>query len=58
MPAKRYYNDVVINFALRIPKDLYTAIKELAETEQRSINAQIIYILMQYLDQKKKEKQD
>ena len=47
------YNEVVIKFSLRLPDDLYKAIKALAEKEQRSVNAQIIYILTQYLKQAK-----
>jgi len=44
-----HYNEVVIKFTLRLPDDLYQAIREIAEKEQRSINAQIIYILMEYI---------
>jgi len=39
----------MIKFSLRLPDDLYSAIKELAEQENRSVNAQIIHILMQYI---------
>jgi len=39
----------MIKFSLRLPDDLYKAIKELAERENRSVNAQIIYILTQYI---------
>ena len=42
---------------LRLPNELHQALKELADKEQRSLHAQIIYILEKYLEQLKKEKQ-
>jgi len=51
-----HYNEVVIKFSLRLPDELYKAIREIAEKEQRSINGQIIYILMEYI-RKAKAKQ-
>ena len=49
------YNDAMIRFSLRLPDDLFKAVKELAEREQRSINAQIIYILIEYLKKATKQ---
>lgn len=40
---------------LRISEDLLKAIKEIAEKERRSINAEILYILEQYAKQKREE---
>jgi len=39
----------MVRYSLRLPDDLFKALKALAEKEQRSINAQIIYILKEYL---------
>jgi hypothetical protein len=41
----------MIRFSLRVPEDLWNAIKTIAEKEQRSINAQILYILWQFVKQ-------
>ncbi len=49
MAALWPYNDVMVKFSLRLPDDLWKALKDLAHKEQRSINAQIIYILMEYI---------
>ena len=49
--TKRHYNDVMVRFSLRMPDDLWTAIKAIAKQEQRSINAQILYILWQFVEQ-------
>jgi len=43
----------MIRFSLRLPDDLYDAIKELAKKEQRTVNAQIIYILIEYIKKAK-----
>jgi len=39
----------MIRFSLRLPDELHEAIKKLAEKEHRSIHAQIIHILTQYV---------
>ena len=36
---------------LRLPDDLHAKVKKLAEKEHRSLHAQILYILEQYLKQ-------
>ena len=37
------------NFSLRLPDELYKALKEVAKEEERTINAQIVYILKHYI---------
>ncbi len=37
------------NFSLRLPDELYKALKEVAKLEERTINAQIVYILKHYI---------
>ena len=49
------YNDVMIKFSLRLPEDLYAAIKEIAADENRSINSQIIYILKNFVEYYRKK---
>lgn len=49
MALQLCYNDAMIRFSLRLPDEIYRAIKELAEKEKRSVNSQIIYILTEYL---------
>lgn len=39
-----------VNVALRLPAPFYECIKEAADTETRSINAQIIHALRQVFD--------
>jgi len=41
----------MIRFALRLPKDLYAEIKEIAAKEDRSINGQILHILKKFVEQ-------
>lgn len=38
---------------LRIPRELHQALKELAKQEERSVNAQILFLLRQALNQPK-----
>ncbi len=47
----------MVRFALRIPEELYEALKTVAAKEQRSINAQILYIIKQYLLQLNKKQE-
>jgi hypothetical protein len=39
-----------IPFLLRLPPDLYDAVRSLAERETRSINGEIVHLLRQRLD--------
>lgn len=41
------------NFHIRMDKDLHTDLKKLASDEQRSLSAQVQYILNQYVKQQK-----
>jgi hypothetical protein len=50
MVANCHYNGVMIKSTLRIPEDVYGALKEIAEKEERSINAQIVYILKKFIE--------
>jgi hypothetical protein len=45
------------NFSLRLPDELYKALKEVAKEEERTINAQIVYILKHYIQDYFKKKQ-
>ena len=42
-------------YILRIEEDLFEEIKKFADTQERSVNAQIIYILKKFLEEQKKE---
>lgn len=46
----------MLKLTLRLPEDLHRELKELAEKEHRSLHAQILHILVMYLEQLKKEK--
>ena len=48
-------HDVMIRFALRLPKDLYAEIKEIAAKEDRSINGQILHILKKFVEQHQRD---
>lgn len=39
----------VIQFLLRLPPDLHAQLKDVAAREERSLNAQIVYALKQWL---------
>lgn len=43
---------------LRIEEDLYEEIKKVADSQERSVNAQILYILKKYLEGLTNEKND
>lgn len=45
----------MLSFTLRIEEELRDKIAEIANKEQRSINAQIIYILQKYIENEKKD---
>ena len=42
-------------YILRIEEDLFEEIKKFADTQERSVNTQIIYILKKFLEEQKKE---
>ncbi|WP_433226749.1 Arc family DNA-binding protein [Actinomadura formosensis] len=35
----------MVNFTLRIPEDLYTQLKELAASQDRSVNSQLLHLV-------------
>jgi hypothetical protein len=43
----------MIRITFRMPEDLWVAIKAIAKQEQRSLNAQIVYILWQFVKNQK-----
>ena len=47
----------MINSQIRIPEEIWNKIKEISEKEERSINAQIIYILKKYTEEYEKKTQ-
>ena len=46
-----------MEFTLRLPDELYKKLKEYAAKEQRSLNAQIVYILLIYIEKLEQKKQ-
>ncbi|HCF86034.1 MAG TPA: antitoxin [Ktedonobacter sp.] len=40
-------------FSVRFPLDVLTAIKQLAKEDKRSINSEIVWIIREYLAQRK-----
>lgn len=40
---------------IRIPEEIWEEFKKLAYEEERSINAEIIYIMKKYIEEKKKK---
>lgn len=44
----------MITSQIRIPEDIWNKIKEISEKEERSINAQLIYILKKYVEEYEK----
>lgn len=47
-----------VKTGLRVPDELYEAIKRLAEKELRSINAQIVTLLKEAVERREKERKD
>ena len=41
---------------LRIDEDIYEELKKLADKDERSVNAQIIYIIKNFIEEKKENK--
>ncbi len=39
-----------VRFTLRIPHDLHDALRAISEREERSLHAQIIYVLRRYAE--------
>ncbi len=47
------YMDEEKRFSVRFPLDVLTAIKQLAKEDKRSINSEIVWIIREYLAQRK-----
>ncbi len=45
----------MVNSQIRVPEELWNKIKEISDKEERSINAQIIYILKRYAEEYEKK---
>ena len=45
-------------YILRIDEDLYEEIKKLADANERSVNAQIVYILKKSIEEKNAKKEE
>ena len=48
----------MVNSQTRVPEELWDKLKEISENEERSINAQLIYILKKYIEEYEKKAQD
>lgn len=48
----------MITSQVRIPEEIWEKIKEISEKEERSMNAQVIYIFKKFIEQYEKEKTD
>ena len=42
-----------MNLTLRLPEEIYKELRKIALEEERSINGQIVYIIKQYIEEKK-----
>lgn len=45
----------MISSNIRVPEDIWEKFKELALKEERSINAQLIYIMKKYIEEQEKK---
>lgn len=45
----------MISSNIRIPEDLWEELKKIASKEERSINAQLIYIIKKYIEEQNKK---
>lgn len=44
----------IVNSQIRVPEELWDKLKEISEKEERSINAQLVYILKKYIEEYEK----
>lgn len=44
----------MVNSQTRVPEELWDKLKEISEKEERSINAQLVYILKKYIEEYEK----
>ncbi len=45
----------MISSNIRIPETIWEKIREISEKEERSINAQIVYVLKKFIEEYEKE---
>lgn len=45
----------MITSNIRVPEDIWEKIKEIADKEERSMNAQLIYILKKFVEEQEKK---
>lgn len=45
----------MISSNIRVPEDLWEELKKIASKEERSINAQLIYIIKKYIEEQNKK---
>ena len=45
----------MISSNIRVPEDLWEELKKIANKEERSINAQLIYIIKKYIEEQNKQ---
>ncbi len=56
MVVKCDYN-ITMQLTVRMPDDVHKVLKEIAKNEERSLNAQIVYIFKKFIEEYFKEKQ-
>jgi hypothetical protein len=44
----------VVNFTFRIPDDLYAQLKDLAASEDRSVNSELLYLVRRAVDERER----
>ena len=45
----------MISSNIRVPEDIWEELKKLANKEERSVNAQIVYIIKKYIEEQNKK---
>ena len=45
----------MISSNIRVPEDLWEELKKIANKEERSLNAQLIYIIKKYIEEQQKK---
>ncbi len=45
----------MISSNIRVPEDLWEELKKIASKEERSLNAQLIYIIKKYIEEQQKK---
>lgn len=46
----------MISSNIRVPEDIWEELKKIANEEERSVNAQLIYIIKKYIEEKEKNR--